>query len=384
MNKKYIKFSKPLFGPEEKKSVNKVLNSGWLTTGLITKKFENKFKKYKKSKYALALNSCTAALHLSIQLLNLKKNDEVITSALTFSSTINSIIISGAKPVLADVDFNSQNIDPKEIEKKITKKTKAILIVHFAGLACDMEKIISLTKKYNLHLIEDCAHAIEGKYKKKHLGTFGTFGCFSFYATKNLSIGEGGMLITNNKKLYERARILSLHGMDKAAWNRYGKNGYRHYDVSEVGYKYNLMDLLSAIGIEQLKKIDKNYKKRRNLWNTYSSNFSKKGYVFPNYWSKTKVKHSYHLFNLYLEKKRDGISRDEAIMLLHKKKIGVGIHYKAIPEHSVYKKKFKWNVDKFPNAKKIGRQTLSLPLSPSLNKQDVLKVIKSINKITHN
>tara|TARA_A100001011_G_scaffold291565_1_gene303190 strand:- start:450 stop:1604 length:1155 start_codon:yes stop_codon:yes gene_type:complete len=382
MNKKYINFSKPLFGTEEEKSVNQVLKSGWLTTGLITKKFENKFKKYKKSKYALALNSCTAALHLSLQLLNLKKDDEVITSALTFSSTINSIIITGARPVLADVDITTQNIDPFEIEKKITKKTKAILIVHFAGLACDMDKILFLTKKYNLHLIEDCAHAIEGQFKKKNLGTFGTFGCFSFYATKNLSIGEGGMLITNNKKLYDRARILSLHGMDKAAWNRYGKSGYRHYDVSEVGYKYNLMDLLSAIGIEQLKKLEKNYKIRENLWKTYANNFAKKGFVFPYNWSKTKIKHSYHLFNLYLEKKRDGISRDEAISELHKKKIGVGIHYKAIPEHSIYKKLFKWNINNYPNAKKIGRQTISLPLSPSLKKLEILKVVKSINKIT--
>ena len=383
MNKKYIKFSKPSFGNKETKSVNKVLKSGWLTTGLITKKFENKFKKYKNTKYALALNSCTAALHLSLKLLNLKKDDEIITSALTFSSTINSIIIAGAKPVLADVDINTQNIDPIEIKKKITKKTKAILIVHFAGLACDMDRIMFLTKKYNLHLIEDCAHSIEGKYKKKNLGTFGTFGCFSFYATKNLSIGEGGMLITNSKKLYDRARILSLHGMDKAAWNRYGKSGYRHYDVSEVGYKYNLMDLLSAIGIEQLKKLEKNYKIRKYFWNTYANYFAEKGFVFPNHWSKTNVKHSYHLFNLYLEKKRDGISRDEAILKLHKEKIGVGIHYKAIPEHSVYKKLYKWNVNNYPNAKKIGRQTISLPLSPSLKKQEVLRVIKSINKFTH-
>ena len=213
MNKNYIKFSKPLFGLEEKNAVNKVLKSGWLTTGSITLNFEKKFKRYKKSKYALALNSCTAALHLSLQLLNLKKKDEVITSALTFSSTINSIIISGAKPVLADVNINTQNIDPIEIEKKITKNTKAILIVHFAGRSCEMKEIMKLVKKYNLHLIEDCAHAIEAKYQNKHLGTFGTFGCFSFYATKNLSIGEGGMLITDNKKLYERARVLSLHGV---------------------------------------------------------------------------------------------------------------------------------------------------------------------------
>lgn len=384
MSKKYIKFSKPFFGLEEKRAVNKVLESGWLTTGLITKNFENKFKNYKKSKYALALNSCTAALHLSLKLLNLKKNDEVITSALTFSSTINSIIISGAKPVLADVDINTQNIDPREIEKKITKNTKAILIVHFAGRACDMKKIMNLIKKYNLYLIEDCAHAIEGKYNNKHLGTFGTFGCFSFYATKNLSIGEGGMLITDDKKLYERARILSLHGMDKAAWNRYGKRGYRHYDVSEVGYKYNLMDLLSAIGVEQFKKLNKNYKIRKNLWETYSKNFLKKGFVIPKNWPKNIIKHSYHLFNIYVEKKRDGITRDQAILKLHKKKIGVGVHYNSIPDHSIYKKLFGWKINEYPNAKKIGRQTLSLPLSPSLKKKDVLRVIKSINQIFSN
>ena len=226
--KNYISFSRPIHGRREKKAVSGVLDGGWLTTGKKTILFEKKFKQYKKSKFALAVNSCTAALHLSLMLLNLKKDDEVITSALTFSSTINSIIISGAKPVIADVSLGTQNIDPEDIERKITKKTKALLIVHFAGRSCEMDRIMFLVKKYRLKLIEDCAHSIEGKFKGKNLGTFGTFGCFSFYATKNLSIGEGGMLITSNKKLYQKARIMSLHGMDKAAWNRYGNKGYRH------------------------------------------------------------------------------------------------------------------------------------------------------------
>ena len=377
----YINFSKPLIGFDERKAVDKVLKKGWLSTGYKTIEFQNKFTKYKKSKYALGLNSCTAALHLSLKLLNLKKNDEVITSAMTFSSTINSIVISGAKPVLADVNFSTQNIDPIEIEKKITKRTKAILIVHFAGRPCDMDKIMKIKNKYKLHLIEDCAHVVEGKFKNKHLGTFGTFGCFSFYATKNLSVGEGGMLLTNNKKLYDKAKILSLHGMDKAAWNRYGKKGYRHYDVTEIGYKYNLMDLLSVIGIFQLKKINKNHKIREKLWKTYYNNFKDKTFGTPQDIDKKKMTHSYHLFNIFLEKKRDGISRDEAILELHKKKIGVGIHYNAIPDHSIYKKLFGWKIDDYPNAKKIGRQTLSLPLSPSLKQKDILRVIKSINKI---
>ena len=377
----YINFSKPLIGVDERKAVDKVLKKGWLTTGYKTIEFQNKFTKYKKSKYALGLNSCTAALHLSLKLLNLKKNDEVITSAMTFSSTINSIVISGAKPVLADVNFSTQNIDPIEIEKKITKRTKAILIVHFAGRPCDMDKIMKIINKYKLHLIEDCAHVVEGKFKNKHLGTFGTFGCFSFYATKNLSVGEGGMLLTNNKKLYDKAKILSLHGMDKAAWNRYGKKGYRHYDVTEIGYKYNLMDLLSVIGIFQLKKINKNHKIREKLWKTYYNNFKDKTFGTPQDIDKKKMTHSYHLFNIFLDKKRDGISRDEAILELHKKKIGVGIHYNAIPDHSIYKKLFGWKIDDYPNAKKIGRQTLSLPLSPSLKQKDILRVIKSINQI---
>ena len=382
MTKNYIKFSQPLIEYNERKEVDKILRSGWLTTGSKTIDFENRFKNYKNSKYALALNSCTAALHLSLKLLNLNKNDEVITSALTFSSTINSIIMSGAKPVLADVDLKTQNIDPEKIEKKITKNTKVLLIVHFAGRPCDMDKIMRIVKKYKLYLIEDCAHAIESKYKNKDIGTFGMFGCFSFYATKNLSIGEGGMLITNNKKYYEKARILSLHGMDKAAWNRYGKKGYRHYDVSEVGFKYNLMDLLSAIGISQLKKINRNYQIRKSFWKLYIKKFSGKSFTIPNRWSEKSIKHAYHLFNIFLNKKRDGISRDEAIIKLHKKKIGVGIHYRAIPEHSIYKKLFKWRVDDYPNAKKIGRETISIPLSPALKKKEVLTVIKAINEIT--
>ncbi len=383
MTKNYIKFSKPLLGAREKTEINKVIDSGWLTTGKKTLLFEKKFSLYKQAKYALALNSCTAALHLSLLLLNLKKNDEVITSALTFSSTINSIIMTGAKPVLADVELNSQNIDPSDIEKKINKNTKAILIVHFAGRACNMYKIMKIVKKYKLHLIEDCAHSIEGKYKNKNLGTFGTFGCFSFYATKNLSIGEGGMLITSNKKLYDRARVLSLHGMDKAAWNRYGKQGYRHYDVSEIGYKYNLMDLLSVIGIIQLSNIKKNLQKRKKIWDLYVKNF-KNFFRFSSSWNKKEIQHSYHLFNMFLNKKRDGISRDEAILILHKKKIGVGIHYRSVPEHSIYRKKFNWKLNDYPNAKKIGRETISLPLSPSLKKSEVLKVINVIKNLKKN
>ena len=382
-NLKYIKFSQPLIEQKEISEVIKTLKSGWLTTGNKTKIFEKNFLKYKNAKYAVALNSCTAAIHLSLMCLGLKPEDEVITSALTFCSTVNSIIHAGGRPILADVERDTQNIDPKDIEKKITKKTKAILVVHFGGRPCKMTEIMKIAKKNKLIVIEDCAHAIETKYKGKHVGNFGDFGCFSFYATKNLVTGEGGMLITKNKKYFNKIKILSLHGMDKAAWKRYGKLGYRHYDVSEIGFKYNMMDLQAAIGIHQLNRIERNHKKRKKIFNTYKKNLKSLNIILPNAIDKN-IKHSYHLFTLLINKKINGINRDEFMLKMHKHQIGVGIHYRSIPEHSIYRKKFGWKLKNYPNSKKIGQETVSIPLSPALSKIEINKIIKSIKQIIKN
>ena len=220
MRKKII-FGQPSIGKEEINYISKVVKSKWIGSGHITEKFEKKFKTYKNSKYALSVNSCTAALHLSLIYCGIKRNDEVITTPMTFASTINSIAMVGAKPILADIDPETFNINPKNIEKKITKKTKAILIVHLAGLPCDLTKILKIAKKYNLKIIEDCAHAIESKYNNKHVGNFGNTGCFSFYSTKNLTTGEGGMIICKDTNIYDKLRIARLHGLSKDAWKRY-------------------------------------------------------------------------------------------------------------------------------------------------------------------
>ncbi len=220
MRKKII-FGQPSIGKEEINYISKVVKSKWIGSGHITEKFEKKFKTYKNSKYALSVNSCTAALHLSLIYCGIKRNDEVITTPMTFASTINSIAMVGAKPILADIDPETFNINPKNIEKKITKKTKAILIVHLAGLPCDLTKILKIAKKYNLKIIEDCAHAIESKYNNKHVGNFGNTGCFSFYSTKNLTTGEGGMIICKDTNIYNKLRIARLHGLSKDAWKRY-------------------------------------------------------------------------------------------------------------------------------------------------------------------
>lgn len=381
--KKYITFGAPSFGNAEINSVVKCIKSGWVGTGPKVQEFEKKFSIYKDVKSSIAVNSCTAALHLSLKSLNLSKTDEVITSALTFCSTVNSIILSGAKPVLADVEFNSQNIDPKDIEKKINKNTKAIVIVHFAGRPCDMEKIMNLVKKYKLVLIEDCAHAIESTYNGKHCGTFGTFGCFSFYATKNLVTAEGGMITTKNDVKVKKLKQLALHGMSKDAWKRFSDKGYRHYNVIDCGFKYNMTDIQASLGVEQLKKINSLWKKREKIWKNYNEAFRKLKLTTP-FKVNEKSKHAYHLYTLMINKKDNRIDRDNFLKKMHDFGIGTGVHYRSIPSHSFYRKKYGWKKNQYKNASLIGDQTVSIPLSAKLSKTDVDRIILTTKKILKN
>ena len=272
-NRDFIVFGQPLIEKDEIDDVVDSLEKGWLGTGPKVAQFEKNFSIYKNVPYAVALNSCTAGLHLCCVALNLIPGDEVITTAMTFCATVNAIIHSGATPVIVDIDPNTWNIDPVEIEKKITSKTKAIIPVHFAGRACEMDSIVAIAKKYNLHIIEDCAHAIETEYKGKKAGTFGDFGVFSFYATKNISTGEGGMVIGSNEEMISHIKRLALHGMSKDAWKRFSDEGFKHYYVEEAGFKYNMMDIQAAIGIHQLEKINKMAEKRAAIWNMYMEAF---------------------------------------------------------------------------------------------------------------
>jgi|TARA_B110000495_G_C23025327_1_gene609173 dTDP-4-amino-4,6-dideoxygalactose transaminase len=385
MKKKYIIFGRPYLGNEEIKSVTKVIKSKWIGSGPITELFEKKFKIYKKSKYTLSVNSCTAALHLSLIYCGIKYNDEVITTPMTFASTINSIILTGAKPILADIDPNNFNIDPKEIEKKITKKTKAILIVHFAGLPCDMKSIIKIVKKYKLKLIEDCAHSIESKYYNKHVGNFGDTGCFSFYSTKNLTTGEGGMITCNKKNIYKKMRVARLHGLSKDAWKRYLPDNiktavkFEHYDVTEIGLKYNMIDINAAMGLVQLKKLDNCWIKRKKFFELYKKkliNLPIKTQEFEN----KNIKHAYHLFLIVIDKNKTKKNRDDLILFLKKNYIGCGINYRSVTDMSIYKKKFGWNINTCKNSKYLGDNTLSLPLDPNLTIKDVNFICEKVQK----
>lgn len=381
--RKFITFGKPCYDKNDIRLVNEILKSKWIGTGKKTLEFENNFSKYKKIKYSLALNSCTAALHLSLLTLNIKKGDEVITTPLTFCSTINSILHVGAIPVLADIDENTLNIDPKKILKKINKKTKAIIVVHFAGLSCDMDEILKISKRHSIKVIEDCAHAIETKYKNKQAGTLGDTGCFSFYSTKNITTSEGGMLTTKNKKLADRVKKLRLHGLSRDAWKRYSNVGkYKTYDIYEPGFKYNLTNMNAALGINQLKKINFFWKKRKKIWDFYNSNLSDLPIKLPPKIPKG-YKHAYHLYTIIIDKNKTNKSREEAINYLQKNRIGIGIHYNSIQSFKYYKNKVKFSNAELKVSDLICENIFSIPIYPDLKKVDQIYIIKKIKDFFH-
>lgn len=378
----FLIFGSPAISEKEIAEVEACVRSGWLGTGPRVAQFEKDFAVYKEltPSHVAAVNSCTAALHVSMVAAGLVPGSEVITTPLTFCATVNAIIHSGLTPVLADVDPATQNIDPAAIEAAITPKTSAILAVHFAGRPCDMDAIMAIAKKHKLIVIEDCAHAIETTYHGQKTGTFGDFGCFSFYATKNVVTGEGGMIIGRDEKLIARAKVLALHGMSKDAWHRFSDQGYKHYQVVEAGFKYNMMDLQAALGIHQLARVEQNWLRREQIWQRYMEAFADLPIMLPAP-PEDDTKHGYHLFTILIDEAKCGISRDHFLTAMNSKKIGTGVHYLSLPEHPYYQESFGWKPEDYPNAMRIGRQTVSLPLSAKLTDEDVERVILAAKEI---
>lgn len=374
---RFLVFGSPAIEESDIEAVVDTMRSGWLGTGPKTKQFEEDFKAYKGANAAIALNSCTAALHLSLIAGGLKPGDEVITSPLTFCATVNTIIHAGATPVMADVDPLTMNIDPAEIEKKITERTRAIMPIHLAGRACDMDAIGAIAKKHNLIVIEDCAHAIETEYKGQKAGTIGDFGCFSFYVTKNIITGEGGMVLIRDASHAAHVKVLSLHGMDKDAWKRFGNEGYKHYQVVEAGFKYNMMDLQAAIGVQQIKRVEPYWKRREQIWQRYNEAFADLPIGIPAP-VETDTRHAYHLYTIMVDHARTGISRDNFLDAMTGQNVGSGVHYLSVPEHPFYQDKYGWDAEDYPHALRIGRETVSLPLSAKLTDEDVEDVISAV------
>ncbi|HUR27885.1 MAG TPA: DegT/DnrJ/EryC1/StrS family aminotransferase [Planctomycetota bacterium] len=377
---RFLVFGKPTIEEPEIAEVVDSMRNCWLGTGPKVARLEREFAAYKGAPQAVAMNSCTAALHLSILAAGLKPGDEVITTPLTFCATVNAILHAGAKPVLADVDRRTQNIDPNSVERAITPRTRAILPVHFAGRPCDMDALCDIAARKDLVMIEDCAHAIETEYKGRKAGRFGDFGCFSFYATKNITTGEGGMVLTRNEEQSARLKVLALHGMSKDAWKRFSDEGYKHYQVVELGFKYNMMDLQAAIGIHQLPRIERWLARRAEIWQMYERAFASLPVERPAP-EEANTRHALHLYTLLVDESRAKLSRDQFLSAMTAQGIGVGVHYLSVPEHPYYQREFGWKPEQFPHAMQIGRRTVSLPISAGLSDEDVADVITAVKRV---
>ena len=381
LKKHLLPFSPPYYNEEEEKALLDCIKRSWTGTGPKTKEFEKLFSEYKQVQFAAGLSSCTSALFLSLKALGIKKGDEVITTAMTFCSSVNVIFHCGAKPVLCDIERKSKNINVNKVEALITSKTRAIIAVHYAGYPCEMDKLTELAEKYEIYLIEDCAHAIESKYKNKHCGTFGEVGCFSFYATKNISIGEGGMAISNHESLINKISMLGLHGLSRDAWKRFSSVSKKAYDVVEIGYKMNLTDVQSSIGIVQLKRINKMRQKRKELWETYNKLLSETSLELPSLPDDINSTHALHLYACGLPKK---INRDEFVWRASNEfNLTLGIHYKSIPTFSVYSDMWDLkDIEKnLPIALDWGERTISLSLSAAVSIDDCSRVVDGVTKL---
>jgi dTDP-4-amino-4,6-dideoxygalactose transaminase len=380
MSSAFIPFHKPEIGDAEIDSVIETLRSGWLTTGPKVKRFEAEFARYIGCSHAVAVNSGTAALHLALDAVGIKEGDEVIVPTMTFTATAEVVLYFKARPVLVDCEPGTLNIDPNKIEQAVSSKTKAIIPVHMAGQPCAMNEILGIAKKHNLKVIEDSAHALPARYHDRSVGTIGDITCFSFYATKTITTGEGGMATTENPEWAERMRVMSLHGISHDAWNRYTKEGSWYYEVVSPGFKYNLTDLAAALGIEQLKKCDQFYQARRQIARLYDEAFAGVPEIrIP--LTVSNVQHAWHLYIIELQVERLKIDRTKFIEALSEQNIGTSVHFIPLHLHPFYKDTFGYKPTEFPRATTAFEGIISLPIYPSMTAENVSYVSRTVRKL---
>ena len=380
VRKSFLIFGSPDIHQEDIEEVVGTLRSGWISTGPKVQRFEEMMREYTGAKFAMAVNSCTAGLHLSMLASGIMAGEEVITCPMTFAATANVIHHINAKPVFVDCMRDSMTIDPSLIEKKITRKTKAIIPIHFAGRPADMTPIMKIAKKYKLIVIEDAAHALEARYKGRKIGTIGDLSSFSFYVTKNVTTGEGGMVTTNNGEYAKKIQQYALHGLSKGAWKRYSDEEFKHYHVIFPGYKYNMMDIQAALGLHQLSRVEANLKRREQIWNYYNKEFKVLPLFTPESLDKN-MRHARHLYTILIDLQHVKADRDTIQKALFCENIGTGIHYISLHLHPYYKNTYGFKESDFPNAEFISDRTLSLPLSPKLTDDDIQDVAKAVKKV---
>jgi perosamine synthetase len=370
-----VPYFQPWITDTDKQFVMNALKQRWLTNGPFLKKFENKFNQYLNTKFSIGVGSATQALHLSLLCMNLNTNDEVIVPTFTFAATANAVKYCGANPVLTDVDPDTFNISPSEIEKNITKKTKGIIVVHYGGQSCNMTEILRIAKKKNLFVIEDCAHALGTLYKGKKSGSFGITGCFSFYPTKVITTGEGGMISTSNKSISKKISILKSQGMSISAKERENTMSWK-YDIVDLGYNYRLDEIRSALGYSQLKRINEINRHRIKIAQTYDKLLRNiKGISIPVV--EKNRNHIYHLYTIKIENDYH-MTRDELFTKLSKNNIGTSVQYIPLHLMSLYQKEYKNKIDSFTNSNRLKDQVISLPIYPTMTTKQIEYVVSNL------
>ena len=380
MRDSFLPFHRPSLGPEEEAEVLDTLRSGWLTTGPKTHRFEAAFARHVGAKHALGVTSCTAAMHLGLVALDVGPGDEVITSPITFPATANVVVHVGATPVFADVEPETLNVDVEQVEASITPRTKAIMPVHFAGHPCEMDALMRVAHRHGLAVIEDCAHAMEATLRGRRVGSWGDVGAFSFYATKNITTGEGGMLVTSKAELAERVEVLRLHGISRDAWKRNGLAGYKHWETLSAGFKYNMSDIQAALGLAQLPKLETFWDRRRAITKAYDDAFASIPEI-ARLEVKDGVRSSYHLYVILLRTERLSRTRDEILDALQLENIGVGVHFRGLHLHPYYRDRFGFKPGQFPTAEYASDRVLSLPLYPGMDDKAVDDTIAAVLKV---
>ena len=396
--KDYLIFGKPDLRESDIQEVLETLRSGWIGTGPRVARFEAQFRDYVGTRNAIAVSSCTAALHISLVASGIGPGDEVITTPLTFAATANAVIHAGAMPHFVDVDRQTQNIDPQKLRtfletecvaerktgvplnQRTHRRVRALLPVHLAGRPCEMDALRDIADEYRLVLIEDAAHAVGARWREQSAGAIGDLGCFSFYVTKNVMTGEGGMITTDDDELAARLKIYALHGLSADAWKRFSDQGFKHYEVVVPGFKANMTDLQAALGIHQLARIEEMQTRREEVWARYDEALTDTGLGLPAAPAEG-TRHARHLYTVMADAAACGTSRDDLQQKLHERGIGTGVHYRAVHLHEYYRREFGYARGNYPAAEWISDRTLSLPLSSWLTDDDVERVIKAVREI---
>ncbi|MGN6813389.1 MAG: DegT/DnrJ/EryC1/StrS family aminotransferase [Thermomicrobiales bacterium] len=379
----FLVFGKPRIEEDEIAEVVATLRSGWIGMGPRTLQLERDFAAYTGAKHAIAVNSCTAALHLALIAAGVGPGDEVITTPLTFAATANVVTHLGATPVFADINRRTQNIDPARVAEKLTRRTKAIIPVHMLGRPANLDPLLALAREHGLAIVEDAAHAVETVYRGRHVGTIGDFTAFSFYANKNVTTGEGGMLTTDDDAAADRIRTLRLHGISKDAWKRYSSEGFSPYELIEPGFKYNMLDLTAALGIHLLRRVEENWQIRARYVALYNEAFAElAGISVPALEPLGPGdRHAWHLYPVLLDLDRLTLDRNGFIDALQARNIGTGIHYTALHLQRYYRERFGMKRGDYPEAEWVSDRTVSLPLSPAMTEDDVEDVIAAVSDV---